>query len=74
MWNAARDLGYRRYFPETVTGPITDDHVPLLDAGIHAIDVIDLDYPYWHTTQDTADKLSVESLQVVGDVAVALLR
>ena len=74
VWTAARDLGYGRYFPETITGPITDDHVPLLDAGIHAIDVIDLDYPYWHTTQDTADKLSVESLQVVGDVAVALLR
>ncbi len=74
VWSTARDLGYGRYFPETVTGPITDDHVPLLDAGVHAIDVIDLDYPYWHTTEDTADKLSVRSLQVVGDVAVAVLR
>jgi glutaminyl-peptide cyclotransferase len=74
VWSTARDLGYRHYFPETVIGPITDDHVPLLDAGIHAIDVIDLDYPYWHTTEDTADKLSERSLQVVGDVAVAVLR
>lgn len=74
VWAAARDLGYRRYFPETVTGAITDDHVPLLDAGVHAIDVIDLDYPYWHTAEDTADKLSERSLQVVGDVAIALLR
>jgi Peptidase family M28 len=74
VWDAARNLGYQRYFPETVTGPITDDHVPLLDAGVHAIDVIDLDYPYWHTAEDTADKLSEHSLQVVGDVAMAVLR
>ena len=74
VWATARDLGYQRYFPDMVTGPITDDHVPLLDAGVHAIDVIDLDYPYWHTAEDTADKLSEHSLQVVGDVAVALVR
>ena len=57
---------------------ITDDHVPLLEVGIRAIDVIDLDYGpnngYWHTLEDTVDKLSVESLQAVGDVALALLR
>lgn len=74
VWDVARDLGYERYFPDAMTGPITDDHIPLLDAGVHAIDVIDLDYPYWHTTEDTADKLSERSLQVVGDVAVALVR
>jgi glutaminyl-peptide cyclotransferase len=74
VWATARDLGYQRYFPEKMTGPITDDHVPLLDAGVHAVDVIDLDYPYWHTAEDTADKLSERSLQVVGDVAVALVR
>jgi glutaminyl-peptide cyclotransferase len=74
VWAKAQELGYQRYFPATVTGPITDDHVPLLEVGVHAIDVIDLEYPYWHTAEDTADKLSVKSLQVVGDVAVALLR
>ncbi len=43
-----------------------DDHTPFLEAGIPAVDIIDFDYPYWHTTQDTPDKVSAESLQVVG--------
>ncbi len=46
----------------------------LQKAGIHAIDVVDFDYSYWHTTEDTIDKVSAASLQVVGDVAVALVR
>ncbi len=74
VWGKARELGYERHFRPTDGGPITDDHLPLLDAGVHAIDIIDLDYPYWHTTEDTADKLSAKSLQIVGDVAVALVR
>jgi Zn-dependent M28 family amino/carboxypeptidase len=40
--------------------------MPFLQAGIPAIDIIDFDYPYWHTTQDTADKVSAESLGIVG--------
>ncbi len=47
---------------------ITDDHLPFLQVGIPAIDLIDFDYPYWHTVQDTCDKLGVDSLQRVGDV------
>jgi len=74
VWAKARALGYERYFTATVGGAITDDHLPLLDAGVRAIDVIDLDYPWHHTTEDTADKVTARSLQVVGDVAVALLR
>lgn len=74
VWAKAEDIGYGRIFRSTIGGGITDDHVPLLDAGIRAIDVIDLDYPYWHTTEDTVDKVSARSLQVVGDVAMALLR
>jgi hypothetical protein len=53
---------------------LVDDHVALQRGGIHAIDVVDFDYPYWHTTEDTIDKVSAASLQVVGDVAVALVR
>jgi hypothetical protein len=45
----------------------------LLDAGIHTIDVIDFDYPAHHTADDTFDKISAHSLQVVGDVATGLL-
>ncbi len=74
VWAKARELGYARVFRDAARGPITDDHVPLLDAGIRAIDVIDLDYAAWHTPDDTIDKISAESLQIVGDVAVALLR
>ncbi len=74
VWEKARELGYGRVFRPTVRSAITDDHVPLLDAGVRAIDVIDLDYPSWHTPDDTMDKISAASLQIVGDVAVALLR
>ena len=44
-----------------------DDHTPFFEAGIPAVDIIDFDYPYWHTTQDTPDKVAAESLQVVGE-------
>src|SRR5207247_1720820 len=58
--------------------PLPDDHLPLQEAGIHAIDVIDFSYgpnnEYWHTTEDMIDKVSAASLQIVGDVAVALVR
>ena len=50
-----------------------DDHVPLLNAGLRVIDVIDLTYPPHHTPQDTMDKISAKSLATVGDVATALV-
>lgn len=74
VWRTAADLGYSRIFIPGVRHTLTDDHVALQKAGIHAIDVVDFDYPYWHTTEDTIDKVSAASLQVVGDVAVALVR
>jgi glutaminyl-peptide cyclotransferase len=74
VWHTAADLGYGRVFIPGVKHSLIDDHVALQKAGIHAIDVVDFDYPYWHTTEDTIDKVSAASLQVVGDVAVALIR
>jgi peptidase M28-like protein len=74
VWRTARDLGYGRYFLPGVKHTLLDDHVSLQRAGIHAIDVVDFDYPYWHTTEDTIDKVAAASLQIVGDVAVALVR
>jgi glutaminyl-peptide cyclotransferase len=74
VWRTAADLGYGRVFVPGVKHTLIDDHVALQKAGIHAIDVVDFDYPYWHTTDDTIDKVSAGSLQVVGDVAVALVR
>jgi Zn-dependent M28 family amino/carboxypeptidase len=44
-----------------------DDHTPFVQAGIPAVDIIDFDYPYWHTVQDTPDKVSPESLDTVGE-------
>jgi glutaminyl-peptide cyclotransferase len=74
VWNEAQALGYSRYFINSPSNQgVTDDHIPLLDAGIHAIDVIDFNYPPHHTPDDTFDKISAHSLQVVGDVATALL-
>ena len=74
VWHTAADLGYDRIFIPGVKHTLIDDHVALQKAGIHAIDVVDFDYPYWHTTEDTIDKVSAASLQVVGDVALALVR
>jgi hypothetical protein len=74
VWRVAAERGHERQFVPSVRHTLTDDHVSLQKVGIHAIDVVDFDYPYWHTTEDTIDKVSAESLQIVGDVAVALVR
>ena len=72
VWNVARKLGYQRHFiPESMA--VEDDHLHFLKAGVPSIDIIDLDYPAWHTAQDTLDAVSARSLQVVGDVVVAAL-
>ena len=73
IWGAAKRLKHGGVFLDEET-PIEDDHVPFLDAGVPAVDIIDLDYyPYWHTPNDTLDKVSARSLQIVGDVLLAAL-
>ncbi len=72
IWSKAKELGHS-CFNDSVGYFIYDDHVPLQEAGIPAVDLIDLDYPYWHTTSDTPDKCSPESLQKIGDVLMAIL-
>jgi hypothetical protein len=52
---------------------LTDDHTPFLAEGIDAVDIIDFDYPFWHTTEDTPDKVSAESLERVGRVLETFL-
>ena len=74
VWTTAQRLGYAEYFPTREYQPITDDHLPFIEQGFKVIDVIDLNYAYHHTTEDTEDKVSAATLQVVGDVAVAVLR
>ena len=67
IWSVAEKLGYGDQFINTEKYSMLDDHTPFLEAGIPAVDLIDFDYPYWHTTQDTPDKVSAESLQAVGE-------
>jgi glutaminyl-peptide cyclotransferase len=67
IWNTAIQLGYGDYFISKQKYRILDDHVPFLEKGIPAIDVIDFEYPYWHTSLDTVDKVSPVSLKVVGE-------
>ena len=74
VWRIAAERGHDKTFVPGARHTLTDDHVALQQVGIRAIDVVDFDYPYWHTTEDTIDKVSAASLQIVGDVAVALVR
>jgi hypothetical protein len=72
IWSAARERGLGRFFVNDATA-IEDDHLPFLEAGVPAVDLIDLDYPAWHTADDTLEAVSARSLQVVGDVLLAAL-
>lgn len=74
VWTTAQRLGHEAVFTNRQGLAITDDHVPLQRKGLRVIDVIDLDYAWHHTVGDTADKVSQRTLQLVGDVAMALLR
>ena len=73
VWQTAADLGHGDVFVQESGGQIVDDHMPLLNAGLRVIDVIDLTYPAHHTPHDTMDKISAKSLATVGDVATALV-
>lgn len=66
IWITARDLGYEAFFIPEYKYQVLDDHMPFKDNGARVVDIIDLDYDYWHTTQDTPDKVSPTSLQIVG--------
>jgi Zn-dependent M28 family amino/carboxypeptidase len=70
LWKQAGDLGFQQFIPE-VKYSMLDDHTPFLQAGIPAVDIIDFDYPYWHTTSDTLDKVSAASLGTVGETVLA---
>jgi glutaminyl-peptide cyclotransferase len=72
IWTTARRLGHERHFLSDIT-PIEDDHLPFLDAGVAAVDIIDLDYAEWHTAADTLENVSQKSVQIVGDVVLAAL-
>lgn len=67
IWAQAAAAGYSKNFIPQDRYALLDDHLPFLEKGIPAVDIIDFNYPYWHTTQDTLDKISADSLQAVGE-------
>jgi Zn-dependent M28 family amino/carboxypeptidase len=72
VWSTARKLGHGRHFLDEPL-PVEDDHMHFMKAGVPSVDLIDLDYPDWHTAGDTLDEVSAGSLQIVGDVVLAAL-
>jgi glutaminyl-peptide cyclotransferase len=69
VFAVAEALKLRKYF-SYLDRNLIDDHAPLNAIGIPMIDIIDFDYPWWHTADDTMDKISAQSLQIVGSVAL----
>ncbi len=74
IWKSAKNLGYGSTFIPEYKYRVLDDHVPFIEKGFRAVDIIDLDYPYWHTTYDTTDKISAASLQIIGETLLAWIR
>jgi hypothetical protein len=78
LWNrlrrAAATAGALHVFPDRLGPGILDDHTPFLEQGTPAIDLIDFDYPHFHTARDTLDKVSARSLDLVGETLLVLLR
>jgi glutaminyl-peptide cyclotransferase len=76
IWKTAHALGYQKYFLNSEQY-ISDDHLPFRDAGVPVVDLIDFNYgprhSYWHTNLDTLDKISGESIKIVGDAVIRAL-
>jgi glutaminyl-peptide cyclotransferase len=75
VWDVADSLGYKQYFPREGS-PIEDDHMPFLNMGVRALDIIDFESQntFWHNEQDTMDKLGAHSFEVVGNVLVKSIK
>ncbi|MEX2281485.1 MAG: M28 family peptidase [Gemmatimonadota bacterium] len=73
VWRTAERIGLAEFFPRTSQGSVTDDHLPLNRAGIRTIDIIDFDYPHWHTSQDIVENTSPRGLGAVGRVLTELI-
>jgi Zn-dependent M28 family amino/carboxypeptidase len=74
IWQTGRELGHAKIFVDREEGVGGDDHEPFLAAGIAAVDLIQLGgYPYWHKPDDDIDKISADSMRIVGDTVLASL-
>jgi hypothetical protein len=72
VWNTALENGFRDIL-STTEAAVEDDHIPFLDINIPCVDIIDLDYPPWHTAGDTLDKISAANMEKVGRLVLAVL-
>jgi glutaminyl-peptide cyclotransferase len=74
IWRTGRELGHEKVFVHRPEGVGGDDHEPFLRAGVDAVDLIQLNgYPYWHKPTDTIDKVSSQSMKIVGDTVLTSL-
>ena len=74
IWQTGRELGHGKVFVDREEGVGGDDHEPFLREGVDAVDLIQLgSYPYWHQADDTIDKVSPQSMKIVGDTVLASL-
>ena len=74
IWQTGRELGHGKVFVDREEGVGGDDHEPFLSEGVDAVDLIQLaSYPYWHKADDTIDKVSPQSMKIVGDTVLASL-
>jgi len=73
VWDTAAKLGYQAYFTDDTISE-DDDHMPFVKLGVPALDIIDVDYPPWHKDEDTLDKISAQSLDIVGTVVQEVIR
>jgi hypothetical protein len=71
---AARRVGVGPVFPDRLASGVLDDHIPYRERGVPAIDLIDFDYPPWHTVRDDLTAVSPRSLDAVGEALVEMLR
>lgn len=74
IWKTAKTLGYESFFIPEYKYQVLDDHMPFKDNGARVVDIIDLDYEFWHTTQDTPDKVSAKSMQMVGETLLEWIK
>ena len=73
IWMKAAELGHDDIFKTWGSVSVQDDHIPFVEEGIPVVNIIDLNYAYWHTSKDTPDRLSAENLEIVGNVVLASL-
>ena len=74
IWQTGRELGHGKVFVDREEGVGGDDHEPFIREGVDAVDLIQLGtYPYWHKADDTIDKVSAQSMKIVGETVLASL-